>query len=147
MCIHIGVRSSGGSNQLYNGTLRCQKAIESGFKGLSILHRLHALYDFNVLEDFVFDAMHTILLGNIKKHLDFYKEKSYLNDNVESCLGKFPWTAGTYYKVDSIEVHKIPSCKCITMYAWLKCLQKASIVSLNIAISNGTLSTCSCLEI
>jgi len=45
-----------------------QKASDSGFTGMSNLHRLHALYDFNVLEDF---AMHIILLGNIKRHLDF----------------------------------------------------------------------------
>ena len=47
-------------------------------------------------EDFVFDAMHTILLRNIKRHLDYYKENGFLNDNVENGLGNIPWTAGTY---------------------------------------------------
>ena len=75
-------------------TLRRQRASEKGFTGVSVVHRLHALYDFNVLKDFVFDAMHTILLGNIKRHLDFYKENGYLNDTVENGLRKIPWTAG-----------------------------------------------------
>ena len=76
-------------------TVRRQKASESGFTGTSILHRLHLLYNFNILEDFVFDAMHTILLRNIKRHLDFYKESGFLNDNVEKGLSNMPWTAGT----------------------------------------------------
>jgi len=39
--------------------------------------------------------MHTILLRNIKRHLDFYKESGFLNDNVEKGLSNMPWTAGT----------------------------------------------------
>jgi len=46
------------------------------------------------LKDFVFDAMHTILLVNIKRHLDFYKDCGFLNDSVENGLGNMPWTAG-----------------------------------------------------
>lgn len=70
-------------------------ASECGFTGCSILHRLHALYKFDILNDFVFDAMHTLLLGNVKRHLDHYKEQGYLsNPVVEERLAKMPWTAG-----------------------------------------------------
>ena len=75
--------------------MRQRSASEHGFTGPSILHRLHCLYKFNCLEDFVFDAMHTILLRNVKRHLDHYKEKGFLNDSrVTAHLSKIPWTAG-----------------------------------------------------
>lgn len=82
-------------------TKRCQKASESGFTGLSIMHRLHALYNFSVLETFVFDTMQTIL-GNIKRHLDFYKELGFINDDVDTRLSKMPWTAGIYLKIVTV---------------------------------------------
>ena len=57
--------------------------------------RLHYLYKFDILQDFTFDAMHTILLGNIKRHLDHYKEKGFLNVPIVAArLSKIPWTAG-----------------------------------------------------
>ena len=42
--------------------------------------------------------MHTLLLENVKRHLDHYKEKGYLNNpEVEVRLAKMPWTAGRLY--------------------------------------------------
>ena len=44
-------------------SVRKRLASETGFTGMSELHRLHSLYKFDVLNDLVFDAMHTLLLG------------------------------------------------------------------------------------
>lgn len=52
--------------------------MKNGFTGLSIFHQLDCLCKFDVLQDFTFDAMHMILLGNIKYHLDYYKERRFL---------------------------------------------------------------------
>ena len=53
-------------------------ASENGSTGLFVLHRLHYLYKFDILEGFVFNTMYTLLLGNIKCHLDYYKENGFL---------------------------------------------------------------------
>lgn len=75
-------------------TVRSRKASATGFTGLSILHRLHALYEFNIMTDTVFDAMHTILLRVVKRHVDYFKENGFLNQEVEKRLSAMPWTAG-----------------------------------------------------
>lgn len=75
-------------------SVRSRKASSTGFTGLSILHRLHYLYSFNILKDTVFDAMHTILLRIAKRHLDFFKDNGFLNQDVEKRLSAMPWTAG-----------------------------------------------------
>lgn len=41
---------------------------EFGFNGLSLLHRLNPLYQFNILNDLVFDAMHLLPLNVVKNH-------------------------------------------------------------------------------
>ena len=55
--------------------VRSNLAKESGYTGLSILHRLHKLYHFNVITDTVFDTMHNIPLNFINKHIN-----RFLND-------------------------------------------------------------------
>ena len=75
-------------------TVRQKRASETGFTGLSILHRLHALYQFDILNDLVFDAMHTLLLRVVKRHLEYFKEKGYIDQTVEDRLNAMPWTAG-----------------------------------------------------
>ena len=76
-------------------SVRRRLASATGFTGMSELHRLHSLYNFDVLNDMVFDAMHTLLLGVVKHHLDYYKECGFLSDPVvEEKLMKMPWTAG-----------------------------------------------------
>lgn len=77
-------------------SVRRRMASETGFTGISELHRLHSLYKFDVLNDLVFDAMHTLLLNVVKRHLDYYKDQGYLSDPiVEKKLSIMPWTAGT----------------------------------------------------
>lgn len=48
----------------------CQKlASQTAFTGLSILHRLFHLYQFDILKDLVFDCMHTLILRVVNRHL------------------------------------------------------------------------------
>ena len=59
-------------------TVRQRLASQRGFTGLSILHRLHRLYQFDVLKDLTFDTMHTLVLSEIKRHLQLYNELGLL---------------------------------------------------------------------
>ena len=76
----------------------CQKlASQCGFTGVGILHRLHHLYDFNILKDMVFDAMHMLILREVLKHLQVFQEGGILkNPLIEERLKKIPWVAGEY---------------------------------------------------
>lgn len=76
-------------------TARINKAKQSGFTGVSILHTLHALYGFDVLHDLVFDAMHNIPLNVASHHLHYYFNEGIINSqDVDKKLKKVPWTAG-----------------------------------------------------
>ena len=76
-------------------SVRQKLASNSGFTGLSTLHRLFYLYKFNVLQDLVFDSMHTLLLRIVKRHLEYYNDNGYLSSHmVERRLQVMPWTAG-----------------------------------------------------
>ena len=53
----------------------------------------------------VFDAMYTLALGVIKRHLDHYKDQGYLNDpDLDERLSKMPWTAGSCYMYSNINL-------------------------------------------
>ena len=52
-----------------------------------------ALYQFDILNDIVFDAMHILLLRVVKRHLDYFK-KGDIDQTVEDRLNAMPWTAG-----------------------------------------------------
>ena len=41
----------------------------SGYTGISILHRLHKLYGFDVIQDTVFDMMHNLPLNVVRKYI------------------------------------------------------------------------------
>ena len=83
-------------------SVRQRLSKESGYTGLSILHRLSKLYGFDVLKDTVYDVMHNIplnVVGNILKELIASgKLDAKVADNR---LEKFPWTTGIIllYKV------------------------------------------------
>lgn len=78
-------------------SVRQRLASQTGFTGLSILHCLHRLYKFDVLQDLVFDTMHTLVLRVLHSHLNYYTEKEYLRDpEVERRLKMMPWTAGVF---------------------------------------------------
>ena len=74
---------------------RTAKAKSTGFTGLSILHRLHALYGFDVLQDLVFDAMHNIPLNVASHHLHYYFNEGILSaQEVDRRLKAVQWTPG-----------------------------------------------------
>lgn len=56
-----------------------------------------------MLSDLVFDVMHTLLLVNIKRHLDYYLTEGYLNATVDHRLSAMPWTAGAHMHGHHIE--------------------------------------------
>lgn len=78
-------------------SVRATLAKESGFTGLSILHRLHSLYGFDVLHDTVYDAMHNVPLNVASHHLHYYFDKGILSrQEVEVRLKAMPWTPGKF---------------------------------------------------
>ena len=71
-----------------------QMAKESGFTGLSTLHRLHVLYGFDYQKHCVFDVMHMVSLGVIRHHLNFLLDNQLVNQHsLQERLSKVPWTA------------------------------------------------------
>ena len=75
-------------------TVRQRLASQTGFTGLSILHRLYHLYKFDVLKDLVFDTMHTLVLRIINRHLQHYNDLCLLKSPiVRKRLLAMPWTA------------------------------------------------------
>lgn len=78
-------------------SVRQRLSKESGYTGLSILHRLSKLYGFDVLKDTVYDVMHNFplnVVGNILKEL-------IASGKLDNSLEKFPWITGIIllYKV------------------------------------------------
>ena len=75
-------------------TVAQEMAKTAGFTGLSILHRLNVLYGFDYRRHCVFDVMHTIALGVVKKHLSFFLENDLLDrSTLQERLSHVPWTA------------------------------------------------------
>ena len=58
-------------------SVRANKSKQTGFTGISILHQLNPLYNFNVIQDLVFDAMHNIPLNLASHHLHYYFNEEY----------------------------------------------------------------------
>ena len=82
-------------DQEERSTMRQRLASQTGFTGLSVLHRLHDLYKFDVLKDFVFDTMHTLVLRIINRHLQHYNDLGLLkNPLIGRRLLAMPWTPG-----------------------------------------------------
>jgi len=76
-------------------THRVNKSKRTGFTGFSILHQLHPLYGFNVIQDLVFDAMHNIPLNVASHHLHYYFNEEILSQQaVDRRLKRVQWTAG-----------------------------------------------------
>ena len=70
---------------------------EFGFNGLSLLHRLNPLYQFNILNDLVFDAMHLLPLNVVKNHFSKLLSGEVMDERELACkLKQMPWT--TDYK-------------------------------------------------
>lgn len=70
---------------------------ETGFLGVPQLHRLNALYGFDVLCDLVFDAMHLISLNIVKRRVQYWLSNGILNkDEFGERLKQMPWSKGTF---------------------------------------------------
>ena len=66
---------------------------EAGFNGVSLLHRLNPLYQFNILTDIVFDAMHLLPLNVVKNHLIKLFASEAINEREFSHkLKQIPWS-------------------------------------------------------
>ena len=77
-------------------TVALERSRESGFLGVSQLHRLHKLYKFDVLQDLVFDAVHLIPLNLVKRRLEYLLSNSLVDqDCLQEALKQMPWTTGT----------------------------------------------------
>lgn len=80
----------------HRATVRERLSRESGYTGLSILHRLHKLYGFDVIKDTVCDVMHNIPLNIVGRYLkDLVADENFDKKTADGRLAKFPWTAGT----------------------------------------------------
>ena len=58
---------------------------EFGFNGLSLLHRLNPLYQFNILNDCVFDAMHLLPLNVVKNHFSKLLSGEVMDERELAC--------------------------------------------------------------
>ena len=77
-------------------TVREKKSKETGFLGVSLLHRLHKLYKFDVIKDLVFDVMHLVPLNLVKRRFEHLLSNSLLDiEQLQPALEKVPWTQGT----------------------------------------------------
>ena len=77
-------------------TVREKLSRETGYTGLSILHRLNSLYGFDVMRDLVFNVMHNLPLNIVGCSLkQLIAEEKLDAKEVEERLANFPWTAGT----------------------------------------------------
>ena len=108
-------------------TLRGALARQSGYTGLSILHRLHKLYGFNLLIDVVFDMMHNILLNVVSKHLNHYLREELVDKSVvDERLQAVPWTSELrdgripksvckigHWKVEEYRKFSFPASECV----------------------------------
>ena len=78
-------------------SVRTNLAKEIGYTCLSILHRLHNLYGFDVLQDLVYDAMHNVPLNVVSHHLHYYIDNEILSPTaLERKLREIPWTPVMY---------------------------------------------------
>lgn len=78
-------------------TVRKKLASQTGFTGLSILHCLFHLYKFDILNDLVYDTMHTLILRIVYRHLHYYSDEGFFkSQDLDECLAAMPWTAGLH---------------------------------------------------
>ena len=76
-------------------SVRSDLSKRTGYTGISILHRLHKLYGFDVIQDTVFDMMHNLPLNVVRKHVKRVIEEGMVDKNVlQHKFSLIPWTAG-----------------------------------------------------
>ena len=76
-------------------SVRSMKATNTGYTGLSLLHRLHSLYGFDIFKDIVYDGMHNIPLNVAKRHVDKFVSEGLIDpEEIDRCLENISWTPG-----------------------------------------------------
>ena len=75
-------------------TVRQKMSKESGYTGLSLLHRLNILYKFDVSKDLVVDVMHNLPMNVVKKLLCRIKDSGVMLEEVDERLKLIKWTKG-----------------------------------------------------
>lgn len=106
-------------------TVALEKSKESGFLGVSLLHRLHKLYNFDVLRDLVFDAMHLVPLNLVKRRLDHLLSNSLVDrERLQEALTQMSWTTGVYhvcFKLFMISKQQIHLCITSSLHDTVNC--------------------------
>jgi len=86
-------------------TVADSKSKDSGFLGVSQLHRLHTLYKFDVLKDLVLDVMHLVPLNLVKRRLEHLISNSLVDTaEVQARLDRIPWTKGTNFVMNCFTI-------------------------------------------
>lgn len=76
-------------------TVAMEKSKAIGFTGLSLLNRLSNLYNFDILNDLVFDVMHLVPLNLVKRRLEYLISNELVDvEALDAALKKIPWTRG-----------------------------------------------------
>ena len=76
-------------------TVKDRMSKETGFIGVSLLHRLHKLYNFDIIKDLVFDVIHLVPLNLVKRRFEHLLSNSLLDpEQLQLALEKVPWTQG-----------------------------------------------------
>ncbi len=100
-------------------SVRVRMARESGYTGLSILHRLHPLYGFDVCRDLVIDVMHNLPLNVVKHHLRRLLEEEVVQPkDLEQLLREMPWTTGE--TIGAVSMNQLASQSCLFVLTELK---------------------------
>lgn len=76
-----------------NTKLKC--ATNTGYTGLSLLHRLHVLYGFDPLKDLVRDIMHLIPMNCVKKIITRLIDDQLIDIGIlQERINSFPFPQG-----------------------------------------------------
>ena len=78
-------------------SVRASMARDTGYTGLSILHRLYKLYGFDIIQDTVNDIMHVLPMNVVKTQInDLIDDEKIDKKLVDEKLKFFPWTSGQF---------------------------------------------------
>ena len=74
---------------------RLKKSSQTGYTGLSVLHRLHYLYKFDPITDIVRDVMHLIPMNCVKKSMTRLLEEDIIDTgSLQAGLNDFTFSKG-----------------------------------------------------
>ncbi|CAB4019148.1 Hypothetical predicted protein [Paramuricea clavata] len=62
-------------------SVRANLSKHTAYTGISVLHRLHKIYEFDVIRDTVFDMMHNLPLNVVRKHVKRVMDEGIVDKN------------------------------------------------------------------